>query len=400
MQKPLLSKAAAQLARGLDRAFNNTALNPPRSFLRSHAESLGHEARMRSLRALATFYDRPEFLTQYNACFPKPGPIAPRVIRVRGFGAGGEVLDLHWPSEFEPLWSNAGLAARLDGVGSAVDEHARLSDLANARELARELGFDRKAELREKYLRLTKNRTARARWFRHNDGLRPCVVLIHGYMGGSYVVEERVWQVKRLFQSGLDVVLTVLPFHGLRRSEKRGYLPPSFPSSDPRFTIEGYRQLVMDHRALFDYLRDGRVSGLGLMGMSLGGNAAALLATLENDLRFLVLYVPLASIEEFAYRHGRMVGSPQEQAAQRDALIVAQRVISPMSRPPLVSGDRVIVVAGESDLVTGVGDAKRMAAHFGAELSLFEGGHLLHFGRERAFAPVWRLLQQCAEVSP
>jgi pimeloyl-ACP methyl ester carboxylesterase len=258
------------------------------------------------------------------------------------------------------------------------------------------LGYDRSGTLRDKYLRAEANRSAHARWFKHVGAPRPCLVLIHGYMAGNYLIEERIWPVKRLFNSGLDVVVSVLPLHGLRRAQDRGYRPPAFPSSDPRFTIEGVRQLVFDQRALFAYLRAGRVSELGVMGMSLGGYAAALLATLESDLRLGVLFVPMASIEDSALRHGHMRGTPAEQAEQRALLERAHLPVSPFARASRVPSERMVVVAGEADLVTGVEPARALAQHFGAQLSLFHGGHLLHAGREEAFRPVWQLLGEFA----
>ena len=52
--------------------------------------------------------------------------------------------------------------------------------------------FDRRRSLREKYLGAVANRTAVARWFRHRHGARPTAVLLHGYMGGSFPLEERL----------------------------------------------------------------------------------------------------------------------------------------------------------------------------------------------------------------
>jgi pimeloyl-ACP methyl ester carboxylesterase len=394
MYKPLLRRAVSGLARGLDRAFTEAALTPPKRFSRtSHAERLDHAGRMRALRLIRSFYDRPEFLSLENELFPRPRAIAPKVTRVRPIGAHGDVFDLTWPSEFEPLWSSRALTKHLSGLSEA--EKQELGLLPGAEALAAN-GFDRTGELRDKYLRATENQTAHARWFRHSGPSRPCVVLIHGYIGGNYLLEERIWPVKRLFQSGLDVVLTILPLHGPRRAQARGYLPPAFPSSDPRFTIEGFRQLVFDHRALFDHLQRCGVRDLGVMGMSLGGYSAALLATLERALRFAVFMVPLAAIEDFAYKNGRMVGHAAEQIAQHEALQRAHRVVSPFARAPQLPAARVVCVAGESDLVTGVEPARKLSQHFGGQLSLFHGGHLLHAGREEAFAPVWRLIGEFA----
>jgi pimeloyl-ACP methyl ester carboxylesterase len=394
MYKPLLRRAVSGLARGLDLAFTSTALTPSKRFARaSHAERLDHAGRMRSLRLISSFYDRPEFQSLENELFPRPAAIAPALTRVRSFGSHGEVLDLSWPSEFEPLWSSRALEAHLSGLPEAQKQAIGL--LPGAEALAAQ-GFDRSGELRDKYLRRSENRTGHARWYRHSGPARPCVVLIHGYMAGNYLLEERVWPVKRLFQSGLDVVVTILPLHGPRRSQARGYLPPAFPSSDPRFTIEGFRQMVFDHRALFDHLQRCGVRDLGLMGMSLGGYSAALLATLERTLRFAVFMVPLAAIEDFAFKSGRMIGHAAERLAQHEALQRAHRVISPFARPSQLPAARVVSVAGESDLVTGVEQARRLSQHFGGQLTLFHGGHLLHAGREEAFVPVWRLLGEFA----
>ena len=390
MQKRLLRKTVSQLARGLDRAFTGAALNPPRALrATSRAERLDHDARIRAMSLIASFYGRPEFLTTENALLPRPAAIHPQSNRARSYGQQGEVIDLRWPSLFEPLWSRAAVQAHVAGLPDA--EQRTLGFTPGAVDLD-QFGIDRNSDLRDKYMRARANQTAQARWFRHKDGPRPCVVLIHGYMAGNYLIEERVWPVKRLFQSGFDVVISVLPLHGSRRAESRGYLPPAFPSSDPRFTIEGFRQLVFDHRALFDYLRLSGVSELGVMGMSLGGYSAALLATLESALRFAVFLVPLAAIEDFAHKSGRMTGDVQQQLLQRDALARAQAPISPFTRPSLLPAAHAITVAGESDLVTGLDQARKLAQHFGGQMSLFHGGHLLHAGRDEAFEPVWRLL--------
>jgi pimeloyl-ACP methyl ester carboxylesterase len=346
---------------------------------------------MRGLGAIAGFYNRAEYLPPESDLFPRPEPIAPVIERVRSL-AQGEVLDLSWPSGFAPLWTGAAVDARF--LQLSHDELAQLGLAGcSVHEVMAELALDKSGDLLEKYMRAKRNQVARARWFRHGDRPRPCAVLLHGYMAGTYAIEERLWPVRQLFDSGMDVVISVLPFHGARRSETRGYRPPSFPSSDPRFTIEGMRQLVRDHTALFDYLLDGRVASLGVMGMSLGGYGSALLATLDARLSFAVLVIPLAAIELFAFTHGRFVGTEEDQHAQRVAMNGAQWTVSPLARPPLVQSDRVVVLAGESDYVTGVQHARQLSEHFKTDLHMFEGGHLLQFGRTRTFAPVWKMLK-------
>jgi len=394
----LFSRTASQFARGIDRVFAGTALNPPKMLRRrSSAESLGHDDRMRALSLIGAFYNRAEFIPRDGPFFAVPRPITPAKHQVRKLGSEGEVVDLSWASEFEPLWSSEALVTLFGSWAKKELELAGIDPAFNVNDISA-LGVDRSGQLVDKYLRAHKNRNGHARWYRHTQGPRPTVVILHGYMVGEYAIEERMWPVQKLFDSGMDVVLSVLPFHGLRRSDSRGYLPPAFPSGDPRFTIEGFRQLVFDHRALFDYLERTGVPALGVMGVSLGGYGASLLATLDARLKLATLFIPLAAIEDFAHTHGRLIGSDAEQNLQREAMGKANWPVSPFSRPPLISGNQVVIIAGEADAITGSTHTARLTKHFNAELSPFIGGHLLHFGRTRAFEAMWRLLSRSGFV--
>lgn len=379
MARSLLSATAQRIAEGLDRAFTSAALAPRRpNRPREHAQLHG------SLELIAHFYDRPEHYRSGTSFFPHAGAIDPELRHLRSFGRDGDVYDLRWPSAFEPLWSDQALAGLL----------AELPPGHAAPLALHEFRFDRRRTLREKYHSVEANRTAYARWFRHRHGARACAVLLHGYMGGAFAIEERMFPVRKLFAGGMDVVLVALPFHGPRRDERRGLRAPAFPSSDPRFTVESFRQLVMDHRALFDYLEQRGVVRIGVMGTSLGGYASALLATVEARLAFAVLFIPLGSLEQFYFDHGAIPGDAEQQAELGDALRRAQRVVSPCARPPLVPSARVRVIAGELDRVTGLAHSQLLADHFGVQTQTFAGGHVLQLGRTQALEPAFAMLEE------
>ncbi len=358
MPAKLLSSASRLVAREVDRAFRRTALTAPAIMRRrSAAEGLGHAERMTGLGAIAEIYARPDLVEDPQSFFPRAHPIAPQIKRVRSYGKRGEVLDLRWTSAYEPLWGQAGF----------------MPDLTIT-------GVDSRASVRTKYLAETHNLVGHARWFRHVDGARPAVMILHGYLAGELTVEEQIWPTRALFKAGYDVIFTVLPFHGARKSPKRLLAPPRFPAADPRFTIEGFRHLVFDHIALTDYMLSGRVQSLGLMGMSLGGYGASLLATVDPRWSFVVPVVPLSCTAQFAADTGRFTGTSEEQALQQQALASAQRAVSPLERPVKISNDRIVVIAGAADHVTGLPHAERLARHFNSELVTFNGGHLLQFG--------------------
>jgi pimeloyl-ACP methyl ester carboxylesterase len=83
---------------------------------------------------------------------------------------------------------------------------------------------------RDAYLASIENMTAHARWYTSDRG-RPTIVMIHGWGGGNYWMEERAFVVPYWLRHGYDVVLFQLPFHG-HRAAKAAMLP-NFPSSNP-----------------------------------------------------------------------------------------------------------------------------------------------------------------------
>ncbi|HEX5658086.1 MAG TPA: alpha/beta hydrolase family protein [Polyangiales bacterium] len=385
----------SKLAYTVDRVFAGGAMNPPKVLRgRSAAERLCHADRMRALTVIAAFYNRQEHLAPGSAFFPAPRPIAPSVTHVRTLGNQGMVVDLTWQSDFEPLWSTEAVSNLLGSWAPQQLERAGIEPSFSVNDIAT-LGVDTTGALIDKYMRVEPNKTAHARWYRHLDGApRPTVVILHGYMVGEYAIEERMWPVQRLFERGADVVLSVLPFHGLRRSPRRGFLPPAFPSADPRFTIEGMRQLVFDHQALFDYLTRQGTPSLGVMGISLGGYGAALLATVDPRPRCGLFFIPLSAIELFAHANGRFIGTSEEQLLQREAMRLSHVPVSPLGRPPVIRGSQVIIINGEADAITGPTHTEPLSKHFDAEVHNFLGGHLLHFGRARAFESMWRMLER------
>jgi pimeloyl-ACP methyl ester carboxylesterase len=244
--------------------------------------------------------------------------------------------------------------------------------------------------VRERYVAHVPNRTAHARLYVKGRG-RPAVIVVHGYLGGQWALEERAWPIEWLQRRGLDVAVAVLPFHGLRGRPEGG--APPFPGADPRFTNEGFRQAVADLRVLIAHLRERGAPAVGMMGMSLGGYTTSLMATLEPDLSFAVPLIPLASLADFARDQGRLGAGPKV-AEQHAALEAANYVVSPLARPARLPASRMLVVGAEGDRVTPVAHAERLAKHLGAPLMRAAGGHLVQVWRREAFRAVRGMLER------
>ncbi len=307
----------------------------------------GSEERIGGLEAMALRYAS----LQPGDYHLAPLSIEPTLRRIGELGRGLGMIDLTWQTPYQPY----------------------LPDLA------------------ERYAHTKQNGVAAMRLFTREEP-RPLALIIHGYMTGKFTFEQRVWPLGWFDKLGLDCALFVLPFHGTRADPlRRGR--PEFPGKDPTFANEGFRHAMLDLRSVMRFLRERGHPALGLLGMSLGGYTAALAATLEPEIDFLVPIIPLASLADFALEQGSLSPAP-EIAAREHALI--ERIhapVSPLRAPSLLAPERALVIGARADRITPVSHARRIAAHLGAPLHTWHGGHLLQFGRGQAFAKVAELLR-------
>lgn len=264
------------------------------------------------------------------------------------------------------------------------------------------------AEVRAAYTSYLENRHTAVRLFcggRSRGGRalgssepRPIAVLVHGYMGGAFALEQRIWPISWLDSLGFDSALFTLPFHGARAGATGQ--TPAFPQSDIRFTAEGFRQSVKDLRDFVAWLAERGHPVIGLMGMSLGGYVTSLTATLEPTLGFLVPIVPLACLADFARDQGRVPRGSRQALAYEQTLKRAYQLTSPLARAPRIASDRVLVVAGKADRITPPTHARMLARHFSAPLEAWSGGHLLQFGRARSLQRVGSFLRSLPRFDP
>ncbi len=285
-----------------------------------------------------------------------PEPAMPEVREEKSGGA----IDLTFPSTYVPF------------ARSYLDEHERWRE----------------------------NLTMHARLHSKGPG-RPALVLIHGWGGGAYWLEERAFVVPYWLRHGWDVVLAQLPFHGARAPRLHGEATARsgalFPSANLVRTNEGFGQAIHDLRALARWLRARGAPAIAAMGMSLGGYTTALWATIE-PLDAAIAMIPAVSMSELMWRHGEH--SPARRKAEKagvsgDLLDEVFKVHAPTTRPPLVARERLMIVAGRGDRITPPDQARALHAHWGeCAIHWFPGGHLAQVGRGDAFRAVRRHLDQ------
>lgn len=341
----LMGPAAAMV----DRAFA-AAIQARGRYERGAAEEMSHAERLDRLEDVHRVYGGNAFIEDPARFFRPPPPCE---LTLRPVRAG--VWEASWRSAFEPF---------LPAVA-------------------------------DRYLSRVENRTARARLYLANDvdatTNRPAVVALHGYMGGQWLLEENQWPIEWLLRRGVDVVLPVLPFHAGRAGAHRG--APGFPNSDPRMTNEGFGQAVMDVRSLVGWLRARGAPTVGVMGMSLGGYTAALIATVTDEMDFVMPMIPLASIADFAREQGSL-GYGSQAKELHAAIDRAHWIVSPLARPLRLPNRRALVVAAEFDQITPASHARQLAKHFDCDLVTIGGGHLVQLGRSDAFRALGAMLER------
>jgi hypothetical protein len=256
-------------------------------------------------------------------------------------------------------------------------------------------------------------RALRARWpeneivtvrhWRHDDRRgRATVLALHGFgMGGSPWADARILCAAEWFARGLDVALLVLPLHGVRCPADAAYSGTAFGSWTVAHLNEAVRESVHDAERTLRWLEQASGAAVGVLGLSLGGYLAALLAGLSTRPAFVVPVVPPVLLGDlpmrlYALRHGD-APPPLSPDECRDAY----RVHSPLTYPLAIERRRVMIVAGSGDRFVPPAQPHALWLHWGRPaIHWFSGGHLTPFGRSRIVERVARHLEALDLVEP
>ncbi len=231
---------------------------------------------------------------------------------------------------------------------------------------------------RERWLGYEGNRQAAAWMLRHEEQKeqKPWLICVHGTSMGHPRIDLSLFRAQWLHQDlGLNVVLPVLPLHGFRRENApKG---AGFPREDMLDNVHGAAQSVWDIRRLISWIRNthGDVP-IGMTGVSLGGYATSLVASLEEGLACAIVGVPVVDLCAMMERHGgHRIGADHKRVLQLSKTLT--RVVSPLSLTPRVPLEGRFIYAGVADRMMHPRDQTvRLWEHWGRpSIEWYQGGH-------------------------
>jgi pimeloyl-ACP methyl ester carboxylesterase len=237
--------------------------------------------------------------------------------------------------------------------------------------------------MRTRWSAFASNKVVRAQHWRHADGPRPTLCVIHGFMGSSYLANGRFFSLPWYYRSGYDVLMYTLPFHGQRAEKCSPFSGFGYFAGGLSSFAEATAQAVHDFRSIVDYLRHTGVDRIALTGISLGGYTAALVASVDDRLEAVIPNCPVvtpAKMFDQWFPANKLVGLGLRLTnISRDELTAGLSYHCPLNYPPLLPRDRRMIITGLGDRMAPPEQAVMLWEHWNrCALHWFPGSHVLH----------------------
>ena len=254
------------------------------------------------------------------------------------------------------------------------------------------------AQIRASYESHTRNSVAQAMHWRHADGPRPTIIVVHGFTGSPFWFNSNFFSLPWFYRHGCDVLLAVLPFHGKRNDRWGAYSGSGLFGGGVAYLNEAMFQSICDLRVMVDYLERSGVDHVGITGLSLGGYLTALMADVEPRLH---VAIPNSAVTHFPslldswFPAGYLAKAGLRLSRHDDVtLSEAMSVHSPLSFPARLPRDRLFIIGGLADRLAPPDQSARLWEHWGEpKIHWFPGSHILHVGRASYLREVGHFLR-------
>jgi pimeloyl-ACP methyl ester carboxylesterase len=230
------------------------------------------------------------------------------------------------------------------------------------------------------------NNIVRAQHWRHDDGPRPTLCVIHGFMASSYLANGRFFTLPWYYRSGYDVLIYTLPFHGKRAERFSPFSGFGYFAGGLSGFAEAMAQAVHDFRSIVDYLQGTGVDRITLTGISLGGYTSALVASVDDRLDAVIPNCPVvtpATLFDEWFPANKLVGLGLRLSnISHDELAAGLAYHCPLNYVPLLARDRRMIITGLGDRMAPPDHAVKLWRHWDhCALHWFPGSHVMHISQ-------------------
>ena len=230
---------------------------------------------------------------------------------------------------------------------------------------------------RERWLSYKENRTAHAWVLQHPGGPRPWLVGLHGIRMGFPSRDLLLYRPEHLHHKlGLNLLLPILPIHGPR---KVGAVSGDrILSGDVMDTIHAGAQAMWDVRRLISWLREQDAPAVGVIGYSLGGYTAALLAGLEREIDCVISGNPAIDPSGLFWRNALSLTTRylKTEGVTEEKMGTLMRPVAPLALTPRIARERRAIFCGVADRVVPPSEATSLWHHWeNPRIQWYQGSH-------------------------
>ncbi|MEI7715427.1 MAG: prolyl oligopeptidase family serine peptidase [Mycobacterium sp.] len=252
--------------------------------------------------------------------------------------------------------------------------------------------------MRRRWKSLNSNNIVHAQHWRHGDGPRPTLCVIHGFLGASYLANGRFFSLPWYYRAGYDVLLYTLPFHGARAEKFSPFSGFGYFAGGLGGFAEAMAQAVHDFRSIVDYLHSTGVERIALTGISLGGYTSALVASVDDRLEAVIpncpVVTPITMFDEWFPANSVIRLGLRLSSIGRDELTAGLAYHCPLNYRPLVPKDRRMIITGLADRMAPPEQAVMLWEHWDhCALHWFPGSHVIHVSQQNYLRRMTSFLQ-------
>jgi dienelactone hydrolase len=207
-------------------------------------------------------------------------------------------------------------------------------------------------------------------------GPRPAVIVLH-ILGGDFPLSRLF--CNSLAQHGVAAMFLKMPYYGPRRDPKS---PVRMVSTDPKATVEGLTQAVLDIRRGTAWLAaqpEIDAQQLGIFGISLGGITSCLASTAEPRLTNVCMLLAGGDVGQVAWETLKVRGIDEKWLSgggTREQFVELMREIDPVTYAARAHGKRILMLNATHDEVIPKACTEALWKALGQpEIQYYSGGH-------------------------